>query len=113
MTPLLNPLTASEKKYQKSQIGTRNIIERVFGILKRRFPALALGIRTKLTTTMAIIVAAAVLHNILRIHNDPMPQDDSDEINPEIFHELPVLPARQVGNVYRTHLINTIFSSDD
>lgn len=110
MTPLLNPLTASEKKYQKSQIGTRNIIERVFGILKR-FPAL--GIRTKLTTTMAIIVAAAVLHNMLRIHNDPMPQDDHDEIDPEIFHELPVLPARQVGNVYRTHLINTIFSSDD
>lgn len=43
---------------------------------------------------MAIIVAAAVLHNILRIHNDPMPQDDNDEIDSEVFHELPVLPAR-------------------
>lgn len=62
---------------------------------------------------MAIIVAAAVLHNMLRMHNDPMPQDDNDEIDPEIFQELPVLPARQIGNVFRTHLINTVFSSDD
>jgi len=61
---------------------------------------------------MAIIVAAAVLHNMLRMHNDPMPQDDN-EIDPEIFQEIPVLPARQIGNVFRTHLINTIFSSND
>lgn len=62
---------------------------------------------------MAIIVAAVVLHNMLRMHNDPMPQDDNDEIDPEIFRELPVLPARQIGNVYRSHLINTVFSGDD
>ncbi|XP_015373561.1 PREDICTED: putative nuclease HARBI1 [Diuraphis noxia] len=35
MTPLLNPTTNAELKYQKSQIGTRNIFERVFGVLKR------------------------------------------------------------------------------
>jgi len=66
-----------------------------------------------LTTTLAIIVAAAVLHNMLRMHNDPMPQDDNDEIDSEIFQELSVLPARKIGNIYRTHLINTVFSSND
>lgn len=69
-----------------------------------------MGVKTKLSTTMSIIVAAAVLHNMLRIHNDPMPQDDIDEINPENFQEIPVLPIRQIGNVFRTHLINTAFA---
>lgn len=61
---------------------------------------------------MAILVAVAVLH-MLRMYNDPMPHDDNDEIDLEIFQELPVLPARQIENVYRTYLVNTVFSSDD
>jgi len=42
-----------------------------------------------------------------------MPEDDNHEIDPEIFQEIPSLPARHIGNVFRTHLINTIFSSND
>lgn len=48
ITPLLNPVTPAEHLFNESQIRTRNPIERTFGVLKRRFPILALGIRTKL-----------------------------------------------------------------
>lgn len=41
-----------------------------------------------------------------------MPQDD-DENNPEIFEEIPILPTRQIGNVFRTHLINPAFACND
>lgn len=41
VTPLLNLQTAAERLYNESHIRTRNIIERLFGIWKRRFPILA------------------------------------------------------------------------
>ncbi|XP_046803856.1 putative nuclease HARBI1 [Lucilia cuprina] len=61
--PLTNPVTHAEILYE-SQIRTRNTIERCFGVLKRRFPILSLGMRVSIDTSMAIIVACAVLHNI-------------------------------------------------
>ncbi|XP_037810619.1 putative nuclease HARBI1 [Lucilia sericata] len=64
MTPLSNPVTHAEILYNESQIRTRNTIERCFGVLKRRFPILSLGMRVSIDTSMAIIVACAVLHNI-------------------------------------------------
>lgn len=50
MTPLPENTTSTrgKKKYQESQIRTRNVIERTFGIWKRRFPILSKGINVKL-----------------------------------------------------------------
>lgn len=41
MTPVLNPETNPEKHYNEAQIRTRNTIERMFGVWKRRFPCLS------------------------------------------------------------------------
>lgn len=46
---------------EKAQIGTRNVIERVFGVLKRHFPVLSVGFRTQPTTALTTIVATAIL----------------------------------------------------
>ncbi|KAE8745431.1 hypothetical protein FOCC_FOCC007811 [Frankliniella occidentalis] len=77
MRPLSDPTTPEEQLYNQSQIRTRNPVERMFGVWKRRFPVLALGITVKLDKAMIIIVACAVLHNILRKNGDPQPPDDS------------------------------------
>ncbi|KAE8747643.1 hypothetical protein FOCC_FOCC005622 [Frankliniella occidentalis] len=76
MLPLDNPVTREELLYQQSQIRTRNPVERIFGVWKRRFPILAVGINVRLRGAMRIIVACGVLHNILRTNGDPTPPDD-------------------------------------
>lgn len=82
ITPLLNLETAAERKFNQAQIKTRGIIERTFGIWKRRFPILSLGIRNKLETAQSIIVGTAVIHNIAQERHDfidnlpDMPNDD-------------------------------------
>jgi len=77
MTSLQNPRTRAEQLYNESHIRTRNIIERLFGIWKRRFPILALGSRfQKVQNVLSVIVATAILHNIARRAGDVLPLDD-------------------------------------
>jgi len=63
LTPLQQVRNNAEALYNESLIRTRNVVERKYGVWKRRFPALAMGIRLKLDTIQAMIVATAVLHN--------------------------------------------------
>jgi len=119
VTPLLNPRTAAERHYNESHIRTRNIIERLFGIWKRRFPILALGMRYHLCRIMPIIVATAVLHNITRRNNDAVP-----DVDPELDLPVPwdnILAACNVinnridndeinGGAIRTEIIHNYFA---
>ncbi|RVE41493.1 hypothetical protein evm_013855 [Chilo suppressalis] len=41
LTPYLNAVTHGEHKYNEAHIKTRNTVERQYGVLKRRFPVLA------------------------------------------------------------------------
>ena len=74
LTPIARPTTDNERHYNRSHIMTRNIIERLFGVLKhflRRFACLHFGLRTKLSNRLIIIiVACCVLHNIARRHRE-------------------------------------------
>ena len=54
--------------------------ERCFGLLKRRFPSLHLGLRTTLANTLVIYVATSVLHNLALIHREhDFDEDIKDE----------------------------------
>lgn len=57
MTPLQECHTPVEQLYNESQIRTRNVIEKFFGVWKRRFPVMALGLRVKLMRVFPIITA--------------------------------------------------------
>ncbi|KAE9531952.1 hypothetical protein AGLY_010154, partial [Aphis glycines] len=80
LTSLARKTTNAERLYNESQIRFRNVVERTFGVWKRRFPVLFFGLRLKMETTMAVIQACAVLHNIARLQRDPRPPDDIENI---------------------------------
>lgn len=75
-TPFLTVDSAAKNLYNESQIRTRNVVERSYGVLKRRFPVL-------LDTVQTIIVACATLHNIAIDNRDEIlvgdePEEDDD-----------------------------------
>ena len=109
MTPIHDPQTRPQRNYNVAQIRTRNIVERMFGTWKRLFPCLSTTIRTKLQTTLTIIVATALLFNFIRSRNDPLdePQHfpgDEEEVNDTHAGE------RILGNAVRQALIMQHFT---
>jgi hypothetical protein len=66
----LNPRTRTEQLHNEAHIRTRNTIERIFGVWKRRFPVLAYGLQLKMDTALTVIVAAEVLHNFAKLNNE-------------------------------------------
>jgi hypothetical protein len=94
MTKLQETQTPAENLYNESILRTRNVVERQYGVWKRRFPILSLGMRVKLLTMMEIIVATAVLHNIAVEMNDYFPEEwleniDYDDDNENVRNEVP------------------------
>lgn len=109
LTPLDNPSNRTENLYNESHIRTRNVVERCFGVWKRRFPVLSLGLRTKVQTTMAIIVACAVLHNIAQKQGEDEPPLERPIVE-ELDIELPPLQDQHVHTLVRDTLIQEYFS---
>jgi len=62
----------------------RNVIEKTFGVLKKRFPIIASGTKThySVDTMTDIILACCILHNFLRR------VDNDDSLLEEVDHEL-------------------------
>ncbi|XP_064635765.1 putative nuclease HARBI1 [Lineus longissimus] len=76
MTPLLNPHTASERRYNSAHKRTRVLVEQTIGRWKRRFHTLHLESRLKNPEdTWKVIAATAVLHNIAVDRNEPQVDD--------------------------------------
>lgn len=119
LTPVLNPQTRGDQLYNESHIRTRNSIERLFGVWKRRFPVLAYGLRCKLETVMIIITAVGVLHNIAidaKEEEPPVPADlNLNQLNYLIqAGQLPDVPNLNEGHEgihYRSLIINSYFAN--
>nr|XP_047139248.1 putative nuclease HARBI1 [Hydra vulgaris] len=111
LTPILHPVSPQEVKYNIVHRKTRCIIERKFGILKRRFHCLHGEIRMKPVKVCRIVAACAVLHNIAikqserfelpdnEISTDD--QDDQDHVTCNDGHD---------GQLYRRLFIEEYFS---
>ncbi|CAH2109173.1 unnamed protein product [Euphydryas editha] len=109
MTPILNPTTNAERRYnQSAQIKTRNTVERTFGVWKRRFACLSQKIKLKLDHTLAVIVATAVLHNIALQQNDTAIIDSAPE--EDIVTEPTKRSLSSEGNHFRRLLLEQYFS---
>ena len=107
MTPLLNPRSEAERRYNTAHRRTRCVIERCFGVLKRRFPCLHSGMRTALRNTLVIIVAVAALHNFALMQREgDMDDDDDDDDVPQD----PPPDADVPGNAKRQLIIARYFA---
>ena len=98
----LNPKNAGEVRYNTA-LRTRCVIERCFGLLKRRFACLHLGLRTALANTLVIIVATAVLHNFGLIYRE---QDFDEDIEDENVQFDAVAAADASGNAKHRLIIS-------
>ena len=109
LTPLGECETRAEQRYNYAQIRTRNPVERLFGVWKRRFPWVSMGLRVDRQLTCEIIVATAILHNICLEERDGV-----NEVPEENIEEIGVVDyARNHPNqntATRDTLINTVFS---
>ena len=86
---------------------------RTFGLIKRRFPCLSLGLRVKLERSTTIIIACVVLHNLARRAGErEPPEDDLDIVGGRVYEDVPAAPAHAAvgGAAARTSLINQIFT---
>ncbi|KAL1447143.1 hypothetical protein WDU94_015606 [Cyamophila willieti] len=117
MVPI-NARTPAEDLFNQSLIRTRNSIERLFGVWKRRFPILSLGIRvTKDTVVKAeyYIVACAVLQNIaVRAKEADPPVDPNVDIEVQPEGDIELVADENERNVryqVRRGLIENYFAN--
>ncbi|XP_068082607.1 putative nuclease HARBI1 [Anabrus simplex] len=112
VTPFANPNSAAENLYNEAQIRTRSVVERQYGVWKRRFPALSLGMRVSLEKAQAIVVATAVLHNMACDRREDEPPVDPDlRVLDDNVPVIPHLHNNEQGNVCsRQRLVNEYFS---
>jgi len=67
-----------EELFNLRHASARNVIERIFGVIKRRFRILLLPPEYSIEVQAFIPVALCVLHNLITSHSEPENADDDD-----------------------------------
>lgn len=75
--------------YNLRHSSARNVIERVFGVMKRRFKIIREGNSYDLMMNAKIVSALAAIHNFIRTHDfgdvpEPWNEDDDDDLTTNI-----------------------------
>ncbi|XP_066596948.1 putative nuclease HARBI1 [Prorops nasuta] len=81
LTPYRNPETEEQERYNMIHSRSRIIVERTFGIWKKRFPCLSQGLNLKISTCTSVVTACAILHNLSLIYNDILPEEIINDEN--------------------------------
>ncbi|XP_018574896.2 putative nuclease HARBI1 [Anoplophora glabripennis] len=115
LTPVLNPVTNAENRYNRAHCSTRNVVERLFGIWKNKFRCFFNGLNLKLETTKAAIVAAANVHNIIindKLENErqDLSDDDNDDEHPDAEDFRVEVEDNAQGNIFRRQYIQRYFN---
>lgn len=96
MTPVLAPRTLGERRYNRAHISSRNVVERTFGVLKKRFQVLTKEMRFEPHKCGNVIVASAILHNFGIEVGDVFQADEVDVENEPYHEEVEDVAAAQV-----------------
>ncbi|KAJ1114299.1 hypothetical protein NDU88_002538 [Pleurodeles waltl] len=82
LTPVKNPRTRAEERYNEAHGRTRRVIERAFGLLKARFRCLHMtggSLVCPPKKVCQIIVACCMLHNLALRRQVPFLQEDGPD----------------------------------
>lgn len=111
LTPVLNPMTQAERRFNSAHTRTRQIIECAFGQWKQRFRCLKY-LRLKLQNSLTTIVATACLHNIAKERSIPLPGtiENSSPQEDEVVRSY-VPETYGAGAVARQQIINLYFNN--
>ncbi len=88
--PFKETPTRQHQRFNRALTGLRTVCtENIIGIWKRRFPCLRMGLRMKLETSVKIIRATGVLHNLAVVLQDPLPDEvgDANDVGDPPGHE--------------------------
>ncbi|CAG2192421.1 HARBI1 [Mytilus edulis] len=111
LTPYANPTERHQQRFNGCHASTRSVIERTFGILKRRFHVLHSEVRMKPEKVCRIFGACAVLHNIALSRNEPLVNDDGAGVRLDQPVQVPAFLGVQVGRNTREHVARVFFSN--
>ncbi|XP_071802814.1 putative nuclease HARBI1 [Asterias amurensis] len=109
MTPVTEPATNADRRYNRSHRRTRVKIEQLFGQLKRRFPCLSLGLRVAPPKACLIIKACCVLFNLSKEFREPELLFEGEVEVEDDDHHLPYDGPIRDGVLHRQMLINRFF----
>jgi hypothetical protein len=110
------PNNQAENLFNESLVRTRNVVERSYGVWKQRFPGLALGLKLKVETIQAVIVATAILHNTAVDERDILPPVTRQEVRAiELVNNFPIpfpihIRRNGINHITRNNLINNYFA---
>ena len=86
VTPILRPITAQERRYNRSHRRTRQLIECAIGVLKR-FRCLLLPQHLHPTFVGEIVRCCAVLHNLILGPDEAAMFEEDENWRPDQFLE--------------------------
>lgn len=106
LTPFVTTTNQAQVRYNYVQI-RRNVVERLFGVWKKRFACLPVGLATKFTRSTNIIAACAVLHNIALNANDFDENRDVIDVPSVVETSVHKTPS---GLAFRNFIVNQYYN---
>lgn len=91
------------------------VVERTFGVWKRRFSCLSRGLSLKLITCTAVVSACAILHNLALQFQDVLPEqlnddaEQSENIDDENLHYNDPHWQPADGFIVRQNVVDELF----
>nr|CAI5865688.1 unnamed protein product [Callosobruchus analis] len=115
LTRLQNVNSTAENMYNESLIRTRNVVERQYGVLKRRLRVSKIGMRLNTDAVLAVIITTAVLYNLAIQENEHVPEDWIENLETDegevIGRTSDGVGEHSSGQIVRELLINEYFSN--
>jgi hypothetical protein len=84
LTPFLRPNNDIQGLFNTTHKKTRNVIERAFGQLKKRFHCLGSNLRVRLDRSCPVIMACFILHNFAKRLHDPDFEIDNNDVDHDL-----------------------------